>query len=372
MKIAVFLPNWIGDVVMATPALRALRLHFACDEISYIGRSGPLVVLAGSTWADQTIIDFSGQRAGKRSGQKGPDGKKTSSLAGFINLAMYLRRQKFDLGIVLPNSFRTALLGYLGGIGKLAGYARDGRSWLLDVKLQPQRNSLGFVPVPAIDYYNALASAVGAQASSRQMELPVVEADEQAAEGLLGEADIDRSRPIVMLNPGAAFGTSKLWPADRYAGLADELIQRHSAQIIINAAPAEKSIAAEVAGNMTHKPTINFAQRHNSLGLLKSLLRRCSLLVTNDTGARHIAAAVGAKVVTIFGSTDPDWTTLYYGQERIIRTNVPCAPCQQKICPQPAGPFYHQCMAAISVQSVLAAAEELLDSPGGDPAGARP
>jgi heptosyltransferase-2 len=361
MKIAVFLPNWIGDVVMATPALRALRAHFADDEIVYVGRSGPLVILAGSTWANQTIIDTSGQ--------KGQNGKKTSNLAGFTRLALHLRRRHFDLGVLLPNSFRTALLGYLGGIDRLAGYARDGRSCLLDVKLQPRQDSMGFVPIPAIDYYNALAGALGVEANSRQMELPVVEADEQAADQLLSETDIDRSRPIVMLNPGAAFGTSKLWLSDRYAELADELIQRRGVQIIINAAPSEKAIANAVAAAMKNKPAINFAQRHNSLGLLKSLLRRCSLLVTNDTGARHIAAAVGAAVVTIFGSTDPDWTTLYYGRERIIRTNAPCAPCQQKLCPQPAGPFYHQCMAGISVQSVLAATEELLDSPGGKPAG---
>ncbi len=346
MKIAVFLPNWIGDVVMATPALRALREHFAQDEIAFVGRSGPIILLAGSTWANQSIVDQSGQ--------------KMSRMAGFTRLMLHLRRQKFDLGILLPNSLRTALLCRLGGMRRLAGYARDGRGFLLKVKLQPQRDEMGFVPVPAIDYYNALAQAVGAPAPSRCMQLPVLDVDERAAETLLSEAGIDPARPVVMLNPGAAFGTSKLWPAQRYAALADELISRRGAQIIINAAPSERAIAAEVAAGMTHKPAINFAHRHNSLGMLKSLMCRCDLLVTNDTGARHIAAASGIAVVTIFGSTDPDWTTLYYDRERIIRTSVTCSPCQKKLCPQPAGPLYHQCMSSIEVAPVLAAAEELL------------
>ena len=111
---------------------------------------------------------------------------------------------------------------------------------------------------------------------------------------------------------------------------------------------------------MRGRPAVNFADRDNTLGLLKGLMRRCTLLVTNDTGARHIAAAMGIGVVTLFGSTDPRWAEINYEYERIVRVDVPCAPCQSKTCSQPAGPSHHQCMTKITVAMVLAACEAVL------------
>ncbi len=349
MNVLVILPNWVGDVVMATPAFRALRRHFASDQITYLGRAGSLATLEGTPWADATLLDVA---AG-------------GGLRSFWRLMRTLRQRHFDLAVLLPNSFRSALLARLGGAKRVIGYDRDGRGWLLSDRLAPLRDADGYVPVSAIDYYNAIADRLGASVDSRRMELPVTPSDERSAEALLAECGVDPARPIVMVNAGAAFGTSKLWAPARFAAVADALIQRHSAQIIINAAPSERTIAQQVAHAMKHPPAINFASRDNSLGLLKALMRRCRVLVTNDTGARHIAAASGIGVVTIFGSTHPDWTTIYYSKERIIRTTAACAPCQKKMCPNPAGPQYHQCMISIGVEPVLAAAEELLAEAGG-------
>jgi heptosyltransferase-2 len=144
--------------------------------------------------------------------------------------------------------------------------------------------------------------------------------------------------------------------------VADELIEDLRAGIIINAAPAEKDIASAVEAAMKHPPLVNFARRSNSLGLLKGLLRRCDLLITNDTGARHFAAALGTAVVTIFGSTDPTWAQIDYPRERILRADVPCGPCQKKRCLQPPGPTFHRCMVAIPPEMVAQAARELLAS----------
>jgi len=140
------------------------------------------------------------------------------------------------------------------------------------------------------------------------------------------------------------------------------LVEQRGARIIINASPsqAERDLAQQVEQAMTHKPLLNFARLDNSLGLLKGLLSLCDLLVTNDTGARHIAAAMGKAVVTVFGSTDPRWAQIDYPAERIIRVEVPCSPCQQKFCPLPPGPQHHRCMTAISPESVATAATELL------------
>jgi heptosyltransferase-2 len=205
-----------------------------------------------------------------------------------------------------------------------------------------------------------LLSLIGIDSRSRHMEVPVRSEDERAAEDLLSAEGIDRSRPVVMLNPGASGGPSKMWIAARYGALADALMERRGAQIIVNAAPREQPWASRVASAMRNKPAIDFARRRNHLGLLKSLMRRCTLLVTNDTGARHIAAASGIHVVTIFGSTDPNWTTLYYDRERMVRAEVNCSPCQERYCRQPGGRRYHQCMTAVTVERVLSVAEDVL------------
>ncbi len=341
--------------------LRSLREGFGESRITYFGRKIALDVLAGNTWADESLVDES---------------RNKPRIRNFFRTAKRLARCQAEVALLLPNSFRSALLGRFSRATRRVGYGRDGRSWLLTDPLAPQKDAAGkFLPVPMIDYYaKLLRQGLGLEISSRQMELPLGPADLAAAERLLGEAGYSKNTaegdcatqntatPLVMLNPGASFGTSKLWPADRYAALADMLVEQRGARIIINASPsqAERDLAQQVEQAMTHKPLLNFARLDNSLGLLKGLLSLCDLLVTNDTGARHIAAAMGKAVVTVFGSTDPRWAQIDYPAERIIRVEVPCSPCQQKFCPLPPGPQHHRCMTAISPESVATAATELL------------
>ncbi len=350
-NILVILPNWIGDVVMATPVLRALRLARPEARITYVARPGALALLAGCAWCDATISDRSNDRP---------------RLGHWLRLLGAIRRSDADVAILLPNSFRSAISAWLGRAGRRIGYDRDARGRLLTDRLAPPRDDTGrFRPTPMIDYYAKLLRPLGIPLPSRAMELPLAPDDDARAQALLRDAGVDADRPVVLLNPSAAFGASKLWPADRYAALADALIETRRAQILINAAPndAERALADQVAGHMRHEPKFNLARRDNTLGLLKGLLRRCDLLVTNDTGARHVAAAMGTAVVTIFGSTDPDWTRIDYARERIVRANVPCGPCQRKTCPLPSGAGVLRCLTEISVETVLAAAEELLAAP---------
>ena len=355
--IAVVLPNWIGDVVMATPALRALREHFAAARITHIGRPDALELLNGGDRAAPGIYELADKQLTDRRAQR-------PRPINFLQLTWGIRRERFDLAVLLPNSFRSALLCWMGGASRIAGYDRDGRGWMLSDKLAPVRDDTGrFVPTPQVDYYNALVGMLGIEVSSRRMTLSVSEAGEEEAETVLDAAGVDRSRPIVMLNPGGSFGPSKMWAPERYAAVADALVERCAAQIIVNASPAEREVARSVAEAMREPPAISFADCENTVSLLKSLMKRCSLLITNDTGARHVAAAMGIGVLTIFGSTDPRWSRIDYPRERILRADVPCAPCQHKRCPFPPGPTYHQCMKAISTEAVLEAAEELLDSP---------
>ena len=354
-RIAVFVPGWIGDAVMATPALRALRAHFESSWIALVGKAGALEILRGADLADGTITDTSAGRPWRP--------------LRLQRTAWRVRAGRFDLALLLPNSFRVALLAMMAGVPWRLGYARDGRTWLLSESLAPPMAGKRPAVYPALQYYIDLVSLLDVAVTDRRMALAVTADGEESAERLLGEAGWDSARPLVMLNPGGAFGPSKRWPAERYAAVADALIARRDAQIIINAAPGEQLVADEVVGLMQNRPLINFAERDNSLALVKSLLQRSQLLVTNDTGARHIAAAMGTAMVTIFGSTDPGWTTIDYDRERMVRTDAPCAPCQKKVCPNPAGPTFHQCMLAIEPAEVTAAAEQLLsaraDSGGG-------
>ena len=344
-RIVVFLPNWVGDAVMATPALRGLRERFPSARIAFFGKPAPVAVLDGSGLCDQTIPDR-------------PAG--SSRRQGVFATGRRLKGLSFDLAVLLPNSFRSALIARWARIDRRLGYDRDGRGWLLTDRRKPPRSGGGLDVYPAVDYYLDLVADLGAVPDSRQLELGVTDAGEAQAIRLLTDAGHDPSRPLVLLNPGGAFGPSKRWPADRYAAAADALVDDCGAQIVINAAPGEEAVAGAVAVAMKHPPLVNLADDANSLALLRSLLKRTDVLITNDTGARHIGAAMRTSLVTIFGSTDPAWTIIDWPRERIIRADVVCSPCQKKRCPNPAGESFHQCMTAIEPQEVVDAAKELL------------
>ena len=344
-RIIVFLPNWVGDAVMATPALRAIRQRFPSARITFFGKPASVAVLDGSDLCDETALDRL-------------DG--SSKRQGAPATGRRLRRGRYELAVLLPNSFRSALIARWARITHRLGYIRDGRGWLLTARRLPPGSGAGLDVYPAVDYYLDLVADLGASPDGRELALGVTEAGEARADQLLSDAGFDSARPLVLLNPGGSFGPSKLWPAERYAAAADALVDQCEAQIIINAAPGEEAIAAAVAVAMKLPPLVNLADDANSLALLKSLLKRTDVLITNDTGARHIGAAMQTGLVTIFGSTDPNWTIIDWPRERIIRADVPCSPCQKKQCPNSAGPTFHQCMTAIDPQEVIDAARELL------------
>jgi heptosyltransferase-2 len=338
-RIVAFVPNWIGDAVMFTPALRSVRARFPSAKLVLVGRAGPLAALTPNPWSAEMIVDH----------------------GGILETAGAVRRGNFDLAILGPNSFRAALVAWLGGAKRRLGYNRDGRGVLLTDKLAPPRDRAGkYAVTPALDYYLQLGAALGGDVSDKRMELDVAPADDAKARELLAIAGVVPGRPVVFLNPGAAYGSSKMYPPERFAAVADALTERHGAQIIVNAGPKEQAIAAAVAAAMQRPPMLNLAGVTNSIGLVKALVRASRLMITNDTGPRHFAVALGVGVVTIFGATDPDWTTLDYPRERIVRVKVPCGPCQRKACPLPAGRDRHQCMLKIAPEMVIAVAEELL------------
>lgn len=292
-SVAIVIPSWVGDCVMATPVLRALREALPQARLIGCVRPGLDQVLAGQPWLDEIIV----------CAMKG--------LGGVRGLAGAIRSRRCRAVLLLPNSFRSALAARLSGAPTRIGYARDGRRWLLTHSTTAQSN--GTSPIPAVDYYARLAEfALGVASIERRLELHVTEQEAAAASKLLQGT----SERVVVLNPGAN-REDKRWPAERFAAVADELAGSHGVALAITGSPAEWKLLRSIV-EAAKAPIINLAERGVGLGSLKAVLARAALLITNDTGPRHIAAALGAPVVTLFGPTDHRWTTLEGVRERIL------------------------------------------------------
>jgi lipopolysaccharide heptosyltransferase II len=349
-KILVVQPSWVGDAIMATPALRALRRLYPQARISFLARRYLKPILAGMPWADQ-IITYRTGKTRKKAGK------------GLFDLAARLRAGRFDLAVLLPNSFQTALVCKMANVPRVLGYDRDGRGFLLTDRLLPSKDRGKLLPMPIVKYYLGLAQYLGSGEKDLTLELFVTEPQRRAALEILRrgglEAEVERpgaagKPPLVLLNPGAQFGAAKCWLPEYFAELADRLHEEQAATVLINSSPKERRIADAVLRHMKH-PAVDLAALGISLGTLKEIVRRCDLMITNDTGPRHLAAAFGVPVVTIFGPTDPRWTEIYYAKERQVAVKVFCGPCQKKTCP-----LDHRCMTRVTPAMVYSAAISLL------------
>jgi len=340
-RILVVLPNWVGDVIMATPALTALRCRFRQSHVIFLARPYVADLLDGADWMDEMLF--------------WPAGKtKTTRREGFARLACELRRRRIDLAVLLANSFRSALLASLAGARERVGYDRDGRGLLLTDRLVAQRLDGNFVPVSMVRYYNAIAAFLGCREFPEALALPAGPQDDRRFDEICRQYGIGSSRPLVVVNPGAAYGQAKCWLPDRFAQLSDRLVDRQAAQVIVTCGPGEVSIARRIEANLRRGETV-LADDPLSLRQLMALIRQCDLLITNDSGPRHIAAAYGVPVVSIFGPTDPRWSETGYPLERKVIVDVDCAHCMKRVCPTD-----HRCMRMLTVEMVLQAATELL------------
>jgi heptosyltransferase-2 len=160
--------------------------------------------------------------------------------------------------------------------------------------------------------------------------------------------------PLILLNPGAQYGSAKCWPAEYFVTLADRLVEELGATILISGAPRERRIIEAIGRSMRHAP-VDLLSKGSTLGTLKEIVRRCDLMITNDTGPRHIAAAFDVPVVTLFGPTHPEWTEINFAKERKLAVKVFCGPCQKKTCP-----LDHRCMIRLTPPMVYDAALQLL------------
>ncbi len=352
-RVLVVQPNWVGDAVMGTPTLRAIRQLWPQAHISYLARRYVKPIFSGMPWADRLITYRTGN-------------KQTRRGRGLFDLSARLRHGHFDLAILMPNSFKSALLCKMARIRRVVGYDRDGRGFLLSDRLLAAKENGKFVPTPIIKTYLGLANYLGAQGPELAMQLFVTPPELKAAQSVLGACGLDAElekpaahgqSPLVLLNPGAQYGAAKCWPPEYFAALADRLKEELAATVLLSASPRERGIVESILRRTRHAP-IDLSAHQLNLGSLKEIVRRCDLMVTNDTGPRHIAAAFDVPVITLFGPTHPQWTEIYYARERQLSIPVFCGPCQKKTCP-----LDHRCMTRLTPAMVFATACEQLGNP---------
>ncbi|MEM7626784.1 MAG: lipopolysaccharide heptosyltransferase II [Planctomycetota bacterium] len=301
-RLLVVMPTWFGDCVMATPVLRALRQLWPAAHVAVLIRESLVELVEGLPSIDEAIPVLKG--------------KGGSAFA----TARRLRPQKFDTAVLLPNSFRAASIAAMAGVPRRVGYDRDGRGLLLTDRLIAPRDDRGFTPVPMLEYYLSLAHYLGAEPGEgdHRMEIATRPEDDQRAESLLASA---KGRPVVLMNPGAQM-PEKRWPAERFAQLAARCSTELDCAVAVAGAPDERGVLARVTGAAT-TTIIDLPKAGMNVRLLKSICRLSAVVVTNDTGPRHLAAACGTPVVTLFGPTPPEWTEIGFDRERqVIASDV--------------------------------------------------
>ena len=339
-NILVWLPSPMGDAILCTPALRAIRRRFSSSKITFFASNVVHQVFLPCGFADAWL---------------------EQSKDGVFATARMLKRYNFTHVIMFKNSFGSALTCRLAGIPVRIGYARDGRGILLTEKLYPPRLPSGELePISIVDYYLAVAAKLGADIQDRRIELAVEPTDTEKLKTKL-PAVFSAKGPVVILVPGAAAGPSKRWSAERFAQTADWLAEKYNAMVVLSVAPNadEKHIAEHIVDAAKHKP-INLGDTPVGLGELKALIALADLVICNDTGPRHIAIGLKRKVITLVGPNDPAWTDPGYADEVFIKGNAPCAPCDKPVCRETS----HFCMEAITVEMVCKAAANVLDAGG--------
>jgi heptosyltransferase-2 len=331
--------NWVGDSVMTVPALRALRRVLPDAEITLVVRPSAKGIFADVDFVDQLLI------------------YDRRSAFSIIPQVREWRKRQFDLAVLFQNAFEAALIPFLAGVPLRLGYATESRQALLTHPLAlPDWRSTRH----EVFYYLYLATALEQLlfAKSELCEqapdasLQISETRKSEAENLLRTYGLREGEPVVALCPGSVNSRAKRWPAADYAALADKLIDSRRQVLLIGSA-AEADVTREVTNRMQQKPVVLTGK--TSLDQITAVLSLVDLVVTNDTGPAHIAAALGRPTLVIFGPTNPLTTRPFAPEAEILRHPPDCAPCMLRDCP-----IDHRCMTAITVDEVFEHSHALL------------
>ena len=329
--------NWVGDAIMTTPAVRAIRKGFPNARISILAKPWVAPVFENSPHIDHLII-YDGKGIHK-------------GIFGKLRLARDIKKYGFDAAILLQNAFEAALITFLAGIPIRIGYNTDARKMLLthavsctdEIKRKHQTG-----------YYLNILTGIGIKTSHRDLYLELGQKNRFQAGRILMEQHITRHDKLVGINPSATFGPAKQWPLDRYADLADRIHAYTNAKIIVFGGPKDRKLGKDISRMMQHRP-IDLAGK-TALGEAMALIEKCALFITNDSGLMHVAAALNVPLIAIFGSTNSTATGPLSSNSRVVQVPTNCNPCLKPECPK----GHLNCMDQIGVDMVLDIVKEIL------------
>jgi len=322
--------GWIGDMVLLTPALRALREEFPGARIQML--VNPLVdsLMERNPYLDGVMV------YDKRSEHRG--------IRQMRRMASRLRAKQFDIAVILhPTSVRSAILPFMAGIPERIGTNLRGRGPFLTTKT---KNRTGIHEVQR--YLDIVSPVVGSNHDGKLEFWGIDENDEAFAERVLES----HAGPVIGINPSTTW-PSKRWPAERFIALADLLTQRFGAQILLTGGSGDVHLGDEIMENTSSEP-LNLIGR-TSLWQLGALIKRCDLYITCDSGPMHISAALETPTIALFGPTDPVRHRPYGESHAVIKKDIQCSPCYERECKEK-----HDCMRAIQVEDIVEAVEKYI------------
>ena len=328
MNIMIRATNWVGDAIMALPTLRAVRQKYPEAHIGIVARPYVAEIYRDQKVADELIpYDPVGAHRG---------------WSGREKLVADLRAKKFDVALLLQNAFDAAWLAWRARIPQRIGYARDARSFLLTKAISVPKP--GEIPAHEKFYYLELlcrAGWLGQLRDDAHIALEVPDAARHGAREVFREAGARPAALRIAVGAGASYGSAKCWPPDRFAKALNAFLSNRDADVILFGTPGETPVTDAIAAAL-RKPPINLAGK-TSISELPALLSQCHLFLGNDSGAMHVAAAVGLPVVAIFGPTDPEGTSPVTPRATIVQQKPYCSPCFLRRCPTD-----HRCMTAVT------------------------
>jgi heptosyltransferase-2 len=335
-KLVVRATNWVGDAVMSLPAIRAIRGVFPHAEIAVAARPWVADLYARETAIDR-VIPY----------------PKPHGLGDRREFAARLRAERFDAAILLQNAFEAAFIAWLARIPERIGYARDGRGLLL-TRAIPVPES-GEIPRHQRFYYLELLRRAGLMErfpESTAIRLDRIEEARQS--GLRHLSALGLAAPAIGISPGAAYGNAKRWLPERFAGVAREFAPVLGS-VLLFGSPSERPLCDAVAAQLgsTGAAVRNLAGETTLAGFI-DLAAACRLFLTNDSGAMHVASALGVPTVAVFGATDDAATGPTGPLARVIREPAECSPCMLRDCP-----IDHRCMTRVTAARVASAARQL-------------
>lgn len=343
-SIVVRCPNWVGDIVMATPVYECLRQNFPDATITACVRPYARGILEDSPWFDH-IVDC-----------------QDKNLSGMRKIRAELKPLNPQVGLLLTNTTHSYITFKIAGIPDIYGYRRNFRKHFLaggpepEMQVEQGKPSNKIKALPMQEYYLELCRYLGLELpAAPKPRLYISERLAETGKDRLQSYGIEEQDMVVGLNPGASFGSSKCWPAEHFARLAELLQARYRCKLLLLVGPGEEGIADAIISKST-ADMINTSADKIDLAELKPLIQRCNLLITNDTGPRHYAVAFDVPNIVLMGPTNPIYTATSLEHTTVLQRDLPCVPCHKKTCPL----SHHGCMTEITPEMVLHEANPIL------------